>query len=143
VPHQQHALGYTRTQLDELFWLLEELDHLAQFILSLVHTGHVVESDRGLIPGVHAGAALAKRKRLAVRALELAQHHVAAHEHGHDQQNRTTGAQQGHPIRRLHNLDLNALQLLRGQTQVPQLLRDRGFGSLVRYDFLAISQLNK
>ena len=43
---QQHAARDPRAERVELLGVLEELDHLGQLLLGLVHAGHVVEGDR-------------------------------------------------------------------------------------------------
>lgn len=50
--NQQHTLGQLSTQIGELVWTLEELDHLLQLLLSLVTSLHIVEFNVNLL-GIH------------------------------------------------------------------------------------------
>ena len=58
----------------ELLRVLQELDHLGQLLLGLVHAGHVVEGHDGLVAEEHARAALAEAHGLVIGALRLAHH---------------------------------------------------------------------
>ena len=52
----------------------KKLDNLLQLFFGLLHTGYILKRHRRLVAGEHAGSTLAKRKRLVVAALSLAQH---------------------------------------------------------------------
>ena len=58
----------------ELLGVLQELDHLGQLLLRLVHAGDVVEGDDGLVAEEHAGPALAEAHGLVIGALRLPHH---------------------------------------------------------------------
>ncbi len=71
---EQHAARDPGAEAVELLGVLEELDHLGQLLLRLVHAGHVVERDDGLVAEEHAGPALAEAHGLVIRALGLPHH---------------------------------------------------------------------
>jgi hypothetical protein len=73
---QEDALGDARAKRDELLRLLEELHHLAQFLLGFVRPGHVGEGDGRLVAGKHAGLAFAEHHGLVVGSLHLAHHEI-------------------------------------------------------------------
>ena len=78
----------------ELLGVLEELDDFLQLLLGLIHAGHVLEGDDGLIAQEHPRAALAERDRLVVGALRLPQHEEEQRaDEQHRQQRRQQQAQ--------------------------------------------------
>ena len=70
--HQQRALGQLRADGGVLLGIVEEIDDLLQGFFGLVLTGHVLESDAGLLFHVDPGLGLS----------EAAHHAVAAHTFG-------------------------------------------------------------
>src|SRR5262245_8573671 len=104
---EEHALGNLAAELLELGRVFQELDDLAELLLGLVHTGHVLERDLVLLLRDQTRPRLAKRERLGACALQL------AHEEdpdGDEEQHRDPLQENGVPgivVRRL-DLDPNA-----------------------------------
>ena len=73
-PDQQDAARDARAERVELLRVLEELDDFLELRLGLVHAGHVVERDDGLVAEEHPRPALAEREGLVIGALGLAHH---------------------------------------------------------------------
>ncbi len=71
---QQHASRNAGAETVELLGILQELDHLGQLLLRLVHSGDVVEGHDRLVAEEHAGPALPEAHRLVIGALRLAHH---------------------------------------------------------------------
>jgi hypothetical protein len=86
--NQQDTLGNARPKLDEFLRLFQELDNFLEFLLGLVHTGHIRKRDRGMVAAEHAGAALAEGHGRIIVALCLAENepqHAHHEEHGHNE----------------------------------------------------------
>ena len=66
--NQQHTLGHPAAELLELLRIAEEIDHLLQLELGLLHPGHVMEGGLGGARLLHAGAAAAETEN-ALRRL--------------------------------------------------------------------------
>src|SRR5258708_33696611 len=71
---EQHTLGNAGAQGGELFGIFQELHDFLKLLLGFFDTGHVLESNRGLVAHEHSRAALAKADGLVIRALGLAHH---------------------------------------------------------------------
>ena len=84
-PTRSTPRGMRAPERVELLGVLEELDDLLELLLGLVHAGHVVEGDDGLVAQEHAGPALAEAHGLVVGALRLAEHEE---QEGADQEHR-------------------------------------------------------
>ena len=52
--HEEHALGNARTQGNELFGVLEELDDLGELLFRFIDSGHVGKGDGRLVAGDHS-----------------------------------------------------------------------------------------
>ena len=94
---QQDAARDAGAERVELLRVLEELDDFLELRLGLVHAGHVVERDDGLVAEEHPGAALAEREGLVIGALGLAHHEED--EAADDEQRQQARQQQPEPRR--------------------------------------------
>ena len=92
---QEHATRDARAERVELLRVLEELDDFLELGLGLVHAGHVVERDDGLVAEEHPGTALAKGERLVIGALRLSHHEED--EAADDEQRQQAGQQEPEP----------------------------------------------
>ena len=59
--HEQYTLGDASAQAGEFFRVAQEIDHLAQFLLGLIDTRHILEGDLLLGVGHEPGPAFAER----------------------------------------------------------------------------------
>ena len=95
-PHQQQAAGNATAQFLETLRVLQEVNHLFDFFLGFVTTGHVRKSGVVVVFVHHAGLGLAKAERTAfATALHLAheidpntneqEHGAPADQQGHEQ----------------------------------------------------------
>ena len=71
---QQYPFGYLGSQGLELLRVLQELLDLLQLLDRFVQAGHVLESDLGMVPGGHLGAALAEGHDLVAAPLHPLEH---------------------------------------------------------------------
>src|SRR5690606_10991330 len=92
--HHQHTTRNTPAQAQELAWIAEKLDQLANFILGFVTAGDVSKGGLDLIfrEQTRLGLTEAHRSALAARAALHLPHEE--HEHSDDHQNREAGHQQ-------------------------------------------------
>jgi hypothetical protein len=139
---QQHTLGNTCSEADELLRLLQEFDDLLQFLLGLLHPGDILEGHRRLVAGEHAGPALAEGHRLIVGALRLPQHEEDQPDDDQSRQQVGDQAQDGVPITRLFDLpnDRRRDQLLGGHSQSQQLFDCRGRRLFAREATVAVGE---
>ena len=94
---EQHAARDARAERVELLRVLQELDDFLELGLGLVHAGHVVERDDGLVAEEHPGAALAEAEGLVIGALGLSHHEED--EAADDEEGQEPGQQQPQPGR--------------------------------------------
>ena len=85
---EQHALGDAGAQALEALGILEELLDLVQFLDGLVHPGHVLEGDLGLVDRHPLGPGLAEAHDLAAAALHLVHQEDEEDHHDDDGQKR-------------------------------------------------------
>ena len=72
--HQQNAPGHFAADGGEALGRLEKVDHLHQFLLGLLHAGHIVKSDADLVLHVDLGFVFAQGHEPLLLALHALDH---------------------------------------------------------------------